>query len=40
MYMEKRDAARLRMKEAKACLEKEEAMNREAVTQVSGVIKW
>lgn len=39
-YREKRDAAQRRMKEAKADMEKEEATNREAVMQVSNVIKW
>ena len=39
-YREKRDAAQQRMKEAKDNMEREEATNRAAVTQVSDVIKW
>ena len=39
-YREKRDAAQHRLEEAKANMEKEEATNRTAVTQVSNLIEW
>ena len=39
-YKEKRDAAQRRLEEAKANMEREEATNRAAVTQVSNLIEW